>query len=442
MDASGNIYVATANGDYDGPGGQNDYGNSVLTMGWNGNIFGVLDSFTPYNQKQLAQLDLDLGSSGPLVLPDQPGLYPHELIAGGKEGTVYLINRDNEGGFNADADNVIQSIPRAVASEIRGVPSYWNGNIYVGGDGDYIKQYALVNGLLTPQPVSQTTVLFGGAGPASTSMTSSGNTNGILWAIRHTNPALFAFDPTNLAHEFYDSTQALQARDKLVSVIRFATPTISNGKVFIGGTAALEVYGLLPSLAAVTGNNQTGVDKAILPIPLTVLASDSYAANPLAGVAVTCKDGGVGGVFTPGAVQTSDATGKVSYTYQLPGKPRAVAITCTSPGYIGASFSETTTLGPASRMSIASGNNQTAAPHTPLAPIVLKVLDAQGYPVPGITVHFTDNGAGGSFAATSIITNSTGTATAQYTTGANTGKVIITSSTTGLKSLNVGVTVQ
>ena len=93
-------------------------------------------------------------------------------------------------------------------------------------------------------------------------------------------------------------------------------------------------------------------------------------------------------------------------------------------------------------MSIASGNNQTAAPHTPLAPIVLKVLDAQGYPVPGITVHFTDNGAGGSFAATSIITNSTGTATAQYTTGANTGKVIITSSTTGLKSLNVGVTVQ
>jgi hypothetical protein len=442
VDASGNIYVAIANGDYDGPNGQSDYGDSILKMGWNGNTFGVLDFFTPFNQQQLAQQDLDLGSSGPLVLPDQPGLYPHEMIAGGKEGTVYLINRDNEGEFNADTDNVIQSVPGAVASELAGVPSYWNGNVYVGGDVDYIKQFSLVNGLLTQQPVSQTTVLFGGAGPASTSVTSNGNTSGILWAIRHTNPALFAFDATNIGHEFYDSTQALQARDKLVPVIRFATPTISNGKVFIGGTAALEVYGLLPALAAVTGNNQSGIEKAILPIPLTVLASDSYAAKPLAGVAVTCKDGGVGGIFTPSAIQTTDATGKVSYTYQLPGKPRAIAISCTSAGYINASFSETTTLGPPARMSVASGNNQIAAPNTPLAPIVMKVYDAHGYGVPGVTVNFTDNGKGGTFVATSIITNSTGTATAQYTTGPNTGKVIITSSSTGLKSLNVGVTVQ
>ena len=442
VDSSGNIYVAIANGDYDGPNGQSDYGDSILKMGWNGNTFGVLDYFTPYNQQQLAQLDLDLGSSGPLVLPDQPGLYPHELVAGGKQGTVYLINRDNEGEFNADTDNVIQSVPGAVASELAGVPSYWNGNLYVGGDGDFIKQFSLINGLLTSQPVSQTSVLFGGAGPASTSVTSNGNGSGILWAIRHTSPALFAFDATNLSHEFYDSTQALQARDKLVPVIRFATPTISNGKVFIGGTAALEVYGLLPSLAAVTGNNQSGVEKAILPIPLTVLASDSYAARPLVGIAVTCKDGGVGGVFTPSATQTTDTTGKVSYTYQLPSKPRAVAITCTSGGYIGASFSETTTLGPPTRMSIASGNNQTAAPNTPLAPIVMKVYDAHGFGVPGVTVNFTDNGKGGTFAASSVVTNSTGTATVQYTTGPNTGKVIITSSSTGLKSLNVGVTVQ
>jgi hypothetical protein len=442
VDASGNIYVAIANGDYDGPNGQSDYGDSILKMGWNGNTFGVLDFFTPFNQQQLAQQDLDLGSSGPLVLPDQPGLYPHELIAGGKQGTVYLINRDNEGQFNANTDNVIQSVPGAVASELAGVPSYWNGNVYVGGDVDYIKQFSLVNGLLTQQPVSQTTVLFGGAGPASTSVTSNGNTSGILWAIRHTNPALFAFDATNIAHEFYDSTQALQARDKMVPVTRFVTPTISNGKVFVGGTAALEVYGLLPQLAAVTGNNQSGIEKAILPIPLTVLASDSYAANSLTGVVVTCKDGGVGGIFTPSAMQTTDATGKVSYTYQLPSKPRAVAISCTSAGYISASFSETTTLGPPTHMSISSGNNQTAAPNTLLAPIVMKVYDAHGYGVPGVTVNFTDNGKGGTFGASSIITNSTGTATAQYTTGPNTGKVVITSSSTGLKSLNIGVTVQ
>ena len=88
-DADGNIYVITANGTYDGPDGGNDYGDSVLKMGWSGNVFGILDYFTPYNQKAIAQADLDLGSSGPLLLPDQPGLYPHELVAGGKEGTVY-----------------------------------------------------------------------------------------------------------------------------------------------------------------------------------------------------------------------------------------------------------------------------------------------------------------------------------------------------------------
>ena len=109
VDEFGYIYVAIANGTYDGPAGGNDYGDSVLKMGWNGSVFGVVDYFTPYNQKQLAQLDLDLGSSGPLVLPDQPGLYPHEVVAGGKEGTLYLINGDNEGQFNPDTDDVIQS---------------------------------------------------------------------------------------------------------------------------------------------------------------------------------------------------------------------------------------------------------------------------------------------------------------------------------------------
>ena len=442
VDANGNIYVATANGTYDGPA-EGDYGDSVLKMGWNGSVFGVFDFFTPYNQLQLAQEDLDLGSAGPVVLPDQPGLYPHELVAGGKQGTLYLINRDDAGKFNSNTDSVIQSIPGAVASELNGVPSYWNSNLYLAGDDDFIKQYSLVNGLLTQQPVSQTTVLFGGAGPASTSITASGNSNGILWAIRHTNPALFAFDPTNLANKLYDSTLALMARDKLVPVARFVTPTISNGKVYIGGTAALEVYGLLPTLSAVAGNNQTGTEKAILPVPLTVLAADAYAANPLTGIVVKCVDGGVGGVFTPSATQTTDATGKVTINYQLPLKPRAVAITCSSKGYTSALFSETGTLGPPTHMGIASGNNQTAPPNTPLpAPLVTKVYDAHGFGVPGMTVNFTDNGKSGTFVANSVVTDAVGAATAQYTTGPITGKVTITASSAGLKSLNIVVTVQ
>src|SRR5437660_8743347 len=377
-DADGYIYLATANGDYDGPQASNDFSNSVLKMGWNGNILSVLDFFTPYNQLQLQQLDLDLGSSGPLVLPDQPGTYPHLLVAGGKEGRLYLINRDDMGKFTPDADNVTQSIPGAVVSELIGVPSYWNNNLYLAGEGDYIKQFSFVNGLLTQQPVSQTTMLFGGAGSASTSITANGNNNGILWAMRHTNPAaLFAFDPTNLANKFYDSAQALMGRDNLVSVARFVTPTISNGKVYIGGKAALAAYGLLPSLSVGTGNNQTGMEKTVLPVALSVVATDAYASKPLVGIAVTCKDGGVRGVFTPSQPQTTDGTGTVTFSYRLPPSPRPVTITCASLGYTSAVFSETSAVGPPVRLVLASGNNQTAPPNTPLpASLVLKVLDA------------------------------------------------------------------
>jgi hypothetical protein len=444
-DEDGYIYVVTANGTYDGPTGANDYGDSVLKMGWIGNVLSVLDYFTPYNQLQLSQQDLDLGSAGPLILPDQPGLFPHELVAGGKQGTLYLVNRDDLGEYSSDDDDVIQSIPEAVVNELTGVPTYWNSSVYVAGELDYIKQFALVNGLLTQQPVSQTTMAFGGAGPASTSITANGNSSGILWAIRHTNPALFAFDPTNLAKEFYDSTQALQSRDHLLPVIRFATPTISNGKVYIGGTTALQVYGLLPALSVVTGNNQTGVEKTVLPTALSVVATtaSAYGSGPLAGVSVTCKDGGVGGVFTPSATQTTNATGTVTYSYQLPAQARTVAITCSSTGYTSALFSETSTVGPPVRMSTVSGNNQTALPNTPLtAPLVVKVFNATGFEVPGVTVNFTDNGAGGTFVATSVVTGSNGTAAAQYTTGPNAGKVTITASTAGVKSVNLQVTVQ
>jgi len=443
VDEFGNIYVVTANGTYDGPAGGNDFGDTVLKMGWTGNTFGVLDFFTPYNQLQLSQQDLDLGSAGALILPDQPGLYKHELVAGGKQGTLYLVNRDNLGQFNANTDTVIQSIPGAVVDELVGGPSYWNGNVYVAGDLDFIKQFPLVNGLLTLQPVSQTSVVFGGAGPASTSITSNGNTSAILWAIRHTNPALFAFDPTNLAHEFYDSTQALKARDKMVPVVRFVTPTISNGKVFVGGTAALEAYGLLPTLTPATGNNQSGTEKAVLPVPLTVLASDSYTSKPIPGVTIICEDGGAGGLFTPKEAQTTDTNGHIVYTYQLPSKPRAVSIACTSVGFVSAVFSETVTVGAPTHLAIASGNNQTALPNTPLgAPLVIKVYDAHSYGVPGVTVSLTDNGAGGSFVSSSIVSDSTGTVTANYTTGPNAGKVVISVSAPGLKTFKVGATVE
>jgi Big-like domain-containing protein len=441
VDEYGYIYVATANGTYDGPSQHNDFGDTVLKMSWNGGVFGMEDYFTPYNQSALANRDLDLGSAGPLILPDQPGLYPHELVAGGKQGTLYLVNRDDMGGFNSQTDNVIQEIPKAVVSELTGVPTYWNNSVYVAGEGDYIKQFALVNGLLSSAPVSETPISFTGFGPASTSITANGNTNAILWAIQHSTPALYAFDPTNLANEFWNSTQAAKLRDKLVPVMRFVTPTISNGKVYVSGSSALAVYGLLPLLSVGTGNNQTGVEKTVLPVPLSVVASDAYFANPMAGIAVTCKDGGAGGTFSPSSTQTTNSSGTVTYSYTLPAKAINITITCTSPGYISAVFNETSTTGVATSLIIVSGNNQTTPPNAPLpAPIVVKAENAKGFGVQGVPVNFTDNGAGGTFSATTVDTGSNGNATVQYTMGPKTGKVTITASSSGLKSVSFAET--
>ncbi len=429
-DADGYVYVATANGTFDAASGGLDFGDSILKLGWASGTFALADYFTPYNQQYLASNDLDLGSGGPVALPDQPGLYPHELVAGGKEGTLYLINRGNLGGFNPTGDvEIIQSIPKAVYEEMNGVPAYWNSSVYVAGDLDYIKQFGMVNGLLTQQPLSQSTMTFNGVGPASISVSANGTDHGIVWAIRHPTPALFAFDATNLANKLYDSTQALSSRDKLIPIARFVIPTISNGKLYIGGTTALAAYGLLPILSPVGGNNQTAIEKSTLPVPLSLHAADAYASQPIAGVTVTCKDGGVGGVFTPSATLITDASGNASLTYTLPSKPRDVTITCASLGFISAVFKEHGVTGPPAKMNIVSGNNQTGAPSTQLAyPLVVKVSDVNGYGVSGITVTFTDNGAGGSFSATSVVTDIYGKASTQYTTPANTGTVTINAS--------------
>lgn len=443
VDEFGNIYVVTANGTYDGPNGLNDYGDSVLKLGWSGSSFGLIDYFTPYNQDYLQDNDKDLGSAGPLILPDQPGLYPHELVAGGKGGTLYLINRDNLGQYNSGYDNVIQSFPGETTFMLTGVPTYWNGSVYIAGDHDFIKQYGLVNGYLTTTPVSESTVQFSGKGVASTSISSNGTQNGILWALQHSADTLFAFDPTNLATEFYNSRQALHERDKVANMARYVTPTISNGKVYIPERDALSVFGLLPVLTATNGNNQTGTKREVLPVPLVLTATDAYTNAPLPGITVKCSDGKDNGAFLPSATQITDASGTVTYSYELPSSPRTVTIACTSTTTTTATFNETCAPGAPAEMKALSGQRQTAPPNTMLAvPLAVKVLDSSKIPVPGVTVNFTDNGAGGLLSPATGVTDSQGTVSVQYTTGPNPGKVNITASSAGLPSIIFKETVQ
>ena len=257
-DGAGNIYFATGNGGFDADMGGVDYGDSVEKISPSGS---VVDYFTPSDQQNMDANDLDLGSGGPVLLVDQPsGPYPHELIAGGKSGTIYVVNRDNMGHYNPNQDNqIIQSLPGILPNGGLQIgnfstPVYFNGYVYFGAVNDYLKAFQLSNGLLSTAPTSQSTAIYPIRG-GSFAISANGATNGILWAIQNNGASpdndtgapgvLFAYDATNLGSELYDTGQA-GGRDTLDLAVKFAIPLVANGKVFVAGQTRLTVYGVLP----------------------------------------------------------------------------------------------------------------------------------------------------------------------------------------------------
>jgi len=441
-DSEGNIYLQTANGTFDANTGGLDYGDSVLKLGLANDVLGVADYFTPFDQSYLAANDFDLGSGGVLVLPDQSGTYPHEIIGGGKEGTLYLVNRDNMGQFHSgDNSQTIQTIPNIVPNELDSVPAYWNSNVYIAGEGDFIKMFSLTGGLLSSAPVSETQVLFNQAGPGSVSISANGGTNGILWAVLHGNPVLYAFDATNLANILYSSKQALKLRDKMDAAARFVSPTVVNGKVYIGGKTDLMVYGLFPALSVASGGGQVGAAGTTLPTPLSIQTVDSYPGNPLGGISVTCKDSTPHGSFGS-SVSVSDSSGIATTTYTLPVKVSNVTITCSSAGLVSAQIAETAIAGPATVIKVFSGNKQSAPTATALPnPLVVSVVDAHGNPISGVAVTFSDGGEEGSFSSTSATTDVSGHASTMYVTPDQVDVVQVSAATAGLKSAVFAITV-
>jgi len=249
-DANGNIYIVTANGTFDAntPGGV-DYSDSVLKMQLQSGQFQVLDYFTPANQATLADEDLDLGSSPALILPDQPGAYPHLLATGGKDGRIWLLNRDNLGQLQANDAGAVQVIPDG-SDGLLGGGTYWNGNLYAQELGDFLKQFPLQNGVAQSATLSAFQV--GSPNPAP-AISANGTSNAVLWlveadAFKTGGPAVLrAFDATDVSNtELYDSTQAANGRDRAGPAVKFVVPTIANGKVYVGATGEVDVYGLLP----------------------------------------------------------------------------------------------------------------------------------------------------------------------------------------------------
>lgn len=414
-DDHGNIFFATANGPFDANLGTNDYGSSILRVTWNANGMGVQDYFTPYNQAYLAVNDLDVGSAGVTMLPDQPGPHPHLIVGSGKEGSVYLLDRDNMGRYNpVDNSQIVQFMPFEVGG-MYGAAAYWNNNVYFGGETQGLSQYSLTNGQLSL--VGRSPFLCCLHTP---SISSNGNANGILWTPN--GNGFMAVDASDV------SKPALFNNSKLGTLAHFNAPTIANGRVYVGTKTDLQVLGLFGNLQPTSGNGQTAPALGTLPLPLKVTATDSYTGAPVSGVTVTFSDGGKGGVFTPSsATAVTNASGSASISYTVQKLAGTYTVSAAYPASTTAKFTVTVVGGTATHISVVSGGKQVGPLQTafPL-PLVVQLSDALNNGTPGGTITFTVPANSGTLSPASVVTDSKGRAQTFYTSGTKSGTIAIT----------------
>lgn len=250
-DASGNIYFIMGNGDFDttlnsnGFPANSDCGNCFAKISSAAPLT-LLDYFTPLNTVSESASDTDFGSGGELLLPDVvdgTGNTRHLAVGSGKDANIYVVDRDNMGKFNGSADNIYQLITGQLSGGVFSKPSYFNGTVYYGAVGDSIKAFPIVNGLLATSPSSHSANAFPYPG-ATPTISASGTTNGIVWVVENTSPAvLHAYDATNLANELYNSNQSSSGADHF-SNNKFITPMVVNGRVYVGTSNSVAVFGL------------------------------------------------------------------------------------------------------------------------------------------------------------------------------------------------------
>lgn len=247
VDGSGNLYleasddIGTTNANPTG----GIYSDAFLKLSPS---LQVLDYFIPSNEAFLLQNDADIGSGAPIVMPN------NELIGGGKDGRVFVLNRSSLGGYHPGGqDTVIQTIQTGTQQfdNIWGAPAYWNNVLYYHTEADVVKAYAWNGNTLSAGPVAKGSKTYQVHG-ASPSISANGNSNGIVWDVEDTayNPSgggpaiLHAYDAGNVNTELYNSSQA-GGRDTAGAAAKFSVPTVADGHVFVPTSTQLNIYGLL-----------------------------------------------------------------------------------------------------------------------------------------------------------------------------------------------------
>jgi hypothetical protein len=252
-DSNGNLYALDANGTFEGTLNAQgfptlgDFGNAFLKIETVNGQLTVADYFETSNQSAENASDEDLGSGGALVLPDltdSSGQTRHLAIGAGKDANIYIVDRDSMGKFNPNSNNIYQEVQGALSGGVYSMPAFFNNTLYYGAVGDSMKAFSIKNAKLVTSLTSQTATVFPYPG-ATPSISANGSNNAILWAAENVNPAvLHAFDAGDLTKELYDSNQASGGRDHFGAGNKFITPTVINGKVYVGTTNGVGVFGL------------------------------------------------------------------------------------------------------------------------------------------------------------------------------------------------------
>jgi hypothetical protein len=254
--STGQIFVAVANGTFDttlnasGFPNQGDFGNAFVRLNVVNGQLNAQDYWTMSNTVAESAQDDDLGSGGVMLLPDLTNASGQTVKLGtgaGKDGKLYVFNRVSMGKFNSQNDSALyQELPGALGGAVFSTPAWFNGTVYYGAVGDRVRAFTVNDAFLSTQPSSTTDNFFAYPG-ATPAISANGTSDPILWAVENANPAvLHAYDATNLAHELYNSNQASSGRDQFGPGNKFMVPTIADGRVFVGTTNSVAVFGPIP----------------------------------------------------------------------------------------------------------------------------------------------------------------------------------------------------
>jgi len=425
VDSSGNLYYATGNGDWDGV---SSFGDSIIKLSTTGGVLSLTDYFTPDNYQLLQSDDLDLGSSGPIMIPGTT-----LLITAGKTAEFFLLQSTNLGHESSGNTTALQDF--SISGDIHAGPVFWNRTTGAGptlyvwpADSNSLQAFQFTNSRFNTTPLSYSSILTSsGETDATMSLSANGSTvgSGIVWATTgaangdHGTVAgtLRAFDANNLGTELWDS-QMDDARDDSGVWAKYSPPTVANGKVYSATFSnLLNVYGLESFGLSVAPQTQTVAAGSNTTFTVSTSAFNNFSGN--ISLSVTGLPAGVTASFNPPSVAAgssstltiSPATNTLNGDYTLDIVGTSGSLTNTSAVTVnvtgGASFALSTTP-----------NSQTVSPGGN-TPYVVNLTVVSGFTAAvNLTVSGLPANATGSFNPTSV--SAGGSSTLTITTASNT----------------------